>query len=299
MVQRNGLLWIGLVVLMLAAVCLVCVGAKENARAKAIGAMTAADVIERIKQNVTCQWSQQTVDTFKAGDPDVKVTAIAVSCFASLDVLKKAAASGCNLVITHEPTFYHHNEDTTRLEGDAVLAAKQKFIADNGLVVWRFHDHIHRNDPDGIVKGMIEKFGWDQYRQPGEQFCFKLPATTVGQFAGLLKSKLSNPVIRVVGDPDMKFTRFAFSPGAPGSTGQMNMLGRDDVEVLVGGETCEWETVEYTRDAISAGKKKAFIVLGHCNSEEAGMEYCASWLRTFVKEVPVEFIPAGDPFWSP
>ena len=29
------------------------------------------------------------------------------------------------------------------------------------------------------------------------------------------------------------------------------------------------------------------------------MEECARWLRTFVTEVPIGFIPSGDPFWMP
>ena len=29
------------------------------------------------------------------------------------------------------------------------------------------------------------------------------------------------------------------------------------------------------------------------------MEYCARWLKTFITEVPIEFLPAGDPFWTP
>jgi len=40
-------------------------------------------------------------------------------------------------------------------------------------------------------------------------------------------------------------------------------------------------------------------VLGHVISEENGMNECARWLKTFISEVPVEFIPAGEPFWSP
>jgi hypothetical protein len=27
------------------------------------------------------------------------------------------------------------------------------------------------------------------------------------------------------------------------------------------------------------------------------MEECTRWLKTFVSEVPVEFVPARDPFW--
>jgi len=49
---------------------------------------------------------------------------------------------------------------------------------------------------------------------------------------------------------------------------------------------------------VTAGKRKAVILLGHVVSEEAGMEYCARWLKTFISSVPIEFIPAGEPFWS-
>jgi hypothetical protein len=41
------------------------------------------------------------------------------------------------------------------------------------------------------------------------------------------------------------------------------------------------------------------IVLGHVPSEEAGMKECARWLKTFVPEVPIEFVPSGEPFWTP
>jgi hypothetical protein len=35
---------------------------------------TASDVIERIKQHVGVAWQAETVDTFKAGNPDTPVT---------------------------------------------------------------------------------------------------------------------------------------------------------------------------------------------------------------------------------
>jgi putative NIF3 family GTP cyclohydrolase 1 type 2 len=77
------------------------------------------------------------------------------------------------------------------------------------------------------------------------------------------------------------------------------LLARTDVDVLIVGETREWELVEYAQDAIAAGKKKALILLGHVASEQAGMKYCAEWLKSFIAEVPIEFIPAAEPFWSP
>jgi putative NIF3 family GTP cyclohydrolase 1 type 2 len=88
-------------------------------------------------------------------------------------------------------------------------------------------------------------------------------------------------------------------PGAGGSLEQMRLLARADVDLLVVGETREWETVEYARDAIAQGRRKGLVILGHALSEEGGMRYCAKWLKTFIKDVPVEFVEAGEPFWPP
>ena len=70
-----------------------------------------------------------------------------------------------------------------------------------------------------------------------------------------------------------------------------------DVQVLIAGETHEWETVEYVTDAYTEGRAKALILLGHIASEQAGMEECARWLRTFITDVPIEFVPTAD-MWA-
>jgi hypothetical protein len=47
---------------------------------------------------------------------------------------------------------------------------------------------------------------------------------------------------------------------------------------------------------VTSGKKKGLIVLGHIPSEQAGMAYCAEWLKGFITEVPVEVVAAEEPF---
>ena len=103
--------------------------------------------------------------------------------------------------------------------------------------------------------------------------------------------------LHVVGEPEMKITKLGLSPGAAGSQREIHALEQDDVQVLLVGETREWETVEYAADAVSEGRNKALIVLGHVPSEQPGMEECARWLKGFVKNLPVEFVPAKQPFW--
>ena len=263
--------------------------------------LTAREVIGRIQQHVGVQWQLETVDTFKAGSPEGPVTGIALTMMATMDVLERAAASGKNLVITHEPTFYNHLDKLDVLpekEKDTVLAAKLAFIAEHHLVVWRFHDHWHRRTPDGIEAGMARALGWEKQQDPENQYLFGVPPeTTLEALAADLKKKLDVHVLRVVGDPRLKVKKVGLVPGASGFQKETLALERNDVDVLVTGEPREWETVEYVADAVTQGKHKGLIILSHIPSEQAGMEECTRWLKTFVSEVPVEFVPAKDPFW--
>lgn len=260
---------------------------------------TAREIVRQIREHVGVPWSDDTVDTFKAGDPDTRVTGIAVTMMATLDVLQRAAAAGANLVITHEPTFYGHEDKTDALqaEHDPVYAAKDAFIREHRLVVWRFHDHWHRRTPDGVLTGVVRALGWQAYRErdPG---VFEIPATSLEALASHIRGQLHAATLRVVGDPALPVTRVALSPGAAGFDQQRASLQRRDVQVLVVGEAREWETVEYAGDAALAGGK-GLIVVGHIPSEQVGMDECATWLRTFITGVGIRFVPAADPFWSP
>jgi putative NIF3 family GTP cyclohydrolase 1 type 2 len=262
--------------------------------------LTARAVIERIQKQVGVPWRAETVDTFKAGDPDTAVTGVATTMMATYDVLQRAAAGGKNLVISHEPVFYSHLDSTAGLaaEGDKVWAEKDKFIREHKMVVWRFHDHWHMMKPDGVMFGVTRKLGWNAYQDAQARNIFTVPRKTVKALALEIQTKLGPKALRVVGAPDLEVRRVALAPGAGGPAGHLKALRRDDVDVLVIGEVPEWETIEYVADAAAQGKRKALILIGHIESEQPGMEYCAEWLKGFVKEVPVGFVAAKDPFWQ-
>ena len=263
-------------------------------------APTAREVIAAIQQHVGVPWNADTVDTFKAGNPDTPVTGIAVTMMATMDVLQHAAAQNLNLVITHEPTFYNHQDKPEGMEeSDPVWAEKRAFIEKHHMVVFRFHDHWHERKPDGIEAGMIHALGWEKFQSTENPYLFTLPETTLSNLAATVAERLHSPVLRVVGKPEMMVTRIALSPGAAGFVRESHALEMENVQVLLVGETREWETVEYAADAVTEGRKKALIVIGHIPSEQAGMEECTTWLKTFVHNVPVTFVPAQQPFWIP
>jgi putative NIF3 family GTP cyclohydrolase 1 type 2 len=261
--------------------------------------ITARQLVGEIQKQVGVEWQKDTVDTFKAGNPDTPVTGVAVTMMATMDVLQRASAKGLNFVITHEPTFYAHLDTPEGVpQDDPVWAEKRAFIEKHGLVVWRFHDHWHMRKPDGIEAGNVHALGWEKFQRPDNQYLFVVPETTVRALAAEVAKKLNSSVVRVVGNPEMKVTKVGFSPGAAGSEREIPALEQDDVQVLMVGETREWETVEYAADAVSEGRQKALIVIGHIPSEQPGMEECARWLKGFVKDVPIEFVPARQPFWT-
>jgi putative NIF3 family GTP cyclohydrolase 1 type 2 len=267
------------------------------------GSLTAAEVIDRIVKATGAALPANTVDTIKAGDPATVVTGIVTTFTPSMEVLRKAVAAGDNLIVTHEPTFYNHLDDPALFVEDAVYKEKLAYIHEHHLVVWRFHDTWHLRRPDGIVEGFVAQAGWKPYQNSGPDsetgMFFTLPQTTVLALAKDLQRRFHARSIRIVGDPALKITKVAYRPGASGEAKQVKALERDDVEVLVAGEASEWETVEYARDAQLQGRKKALILLGHLNSEEAGMDNCAQWLRGLFPGMPIRYVPATEPYWTP
>ena len=252
--------------------------------------LTPQRVVNMMKENVTCDWAETTVDVFKVGDPYTEIKGIAVCMFADLRTLQKAVEMNCNFIITHEPIFYNHLDETDAYANDPVYNEKRKFIEDHKLVVFRFHDHIHMTKPDGIYAGMIEKLGWQDFAVNDAGTLYKMPEKKLSDFARELKDQLGMQTVRVIGNQEMKFTKVGLAVGAPGGARQIQMLNLPDVEVMVAGEASEWETYLYANDAATLGKNKAVIFLGHTKSEEAGMDYCAQWLKSFVKDVPIHFI---------
>jgi putative NIF3 family GTP cyclohydrolase 1 type 2 len=69
-------------------------------------AVTAQEIVDRIKKNIGVDWGSDDVDTFKIGDPSTAVTGVVTTSMATLDVLQRAVQAGANFVITAAPTFY-------------------------------------------------------------------------------------------------------------------------------------------------------------------------------------------------
>lgn len=236
-----------------------------------------------------------TVDTLKSGKADAKVTGIVTTMFSTAEVIEQAVKLKANFIIAHEPTFYNHTDDTNWTGNNEIVKKKQALLDQHGITVWRCHDYWHTYRPDGILNGVLKKAGWLQYNSKVESV-FSIPSASLKEIAEHLKKTLQIQHVKVVGDLQQKCQRIGLMPGAAGGQRQIIFAEREKPDVLIIGETHEWETVEYIRDARRLGLSIALIILGHSVSEEPGMEWMAEWLQPRVPELKVTHIASKDPF---
>jgi putative NIF3 family GTP cyclohydrolase 1 type 2 len=265
-------------------------------------AMTARQVAELVGARIPRR--PETVDQFLAGDPDREISGVAVTMMATYDVLRRAAAAGLDLVITHEPLYWNHLGAPGltagyAAAGDPVYAAKSALVAEHGLVVWHMHDSWHDDRPDGITTGTARALGWLGREVSDEPATYRLEPTTLADLAAHVGTALGAVALRYIGDPAQPVATVALQPGFWGFEKNRPALARPGVDVLVIGEAHEWETHEYATDAADAGFGKGLVVVGHIPSEQEGMREAAAWLADLLPGLPVKLVPARDPYHHP
>lgn len=267
--------------------------------------MKVREIVERLLDNICGnERITHTCDIQTTGDPDMEVTGIVTTFMATVDVIRKTIETGANFIITHEPTWFNGKDDTDWCENDSVYLTKKKLLEENHIAVWRFHDHMHfGSSTDYIYTGMQKEMGWENYLQPDEMqpWVYEMPETTLRKLALELKERFEMDVIQIIGRPDTRITRAGLLVGG-GSLGlgrevmPMEVMERNQLNVLICGDITEWTTCAYVNDAQQLGFDRAMIVLGHERSEEAGMKHLVPVLRPLVGDIPVTFINAGEPF---
>jgi putative NIF3 family GTP cyclohydrolase 1 type 2 len=286
----------------------------RSAAGGSTGAVTAQEVVDRIKKNIGGDWKPDTVDTFKAGDPSTNVTGIVTTALASLDVLGRAVKAGANLIITSEPTYFAKADTPTpparRGPGvppdaplppsppDPVFTAKVDFIKKHNLVVWRFSDHWRLRTPDPFAQGLADVLGWSKFADADDPRHLTIPETSLDALASHVKKSLNaRGGMRIVGDPQLRIRKVVLLPGSTPIQSSVEVL--PGVDAIIAGEVREWESVEYVRDTVALGGKKSLTLVGRVVSEDPGMQVCSQWLKTIVPEVTSTWISAGDPYWRP
>lgn len=267
--------------------------------------MTIQKIIDNILAYHPDIGDRRTCDVAVGADPNQECTGILISIAPTVEIIRKAIAIGANFIFVHEPTFFSGYDDECEwLEGNDVYEEKMQLLKDNGIVVFRDHDHMHAHNPDGIFHYMIRQLGWSDYLcgENERDWQVRLPETTLGELVQHVKEAMALDTIRYIGNPDAKVSTVGFCghllPG-PHTNWSNNdqLLACCKYDVVIPGETVDWTVPLYYRDAAMLGKNKGMIIPGHFVQEEAGMRWAHEWVRPLVDpELPITFAAAGDMF---
>lgn len=230
------------------------------------------------------------VDTFKSGDPEAKVIGIAVGWMSYTWALEKAQQLGCNLFVTHEPTFYDHldaDQEVFRLPG---VVAKRQYLSSSGLIVLRCHDLWDLKPEIGIPDAWGRFLGLGQPAAARRYLrTYEIEPQPAIRFAEVMARRLAphgQPGVQLLGPTDKRLTRVALGTGA--ITPVIDMLADMDVEAVIATD----DGIDYWRDgALAIDLGIPIFVVNHPVSEFAGVEALAEHLRAAFPEIPVHHIP--------
>ncbi|NLS78748.1 MAG: hypothetical protein GXY76_15955 [Chloroflexi bacterium] len=240
----------------------------------------------------------KTVDTIKAGDPYREVKRVAVGWMSTILDLRAAHELGCDLFITHEPTFWEHSQEERELRGVEPGLTKQRFLDQTGMVVLRVHDTWDYWPEIGIREswarglGLTQLVGEDETRLHG---VYAVEPQTLGQFAAQVATRvkpLGEDCVRVMGDPERPVSRVAVGVGCLVPDKDAVDMGADALVVCYDGATY-WRKRERIYE-LGVG----VIVVEHGTSELWGLESLARYLGETFPELEVHSVANAPVPWT-
>ena len=212
------------------------------------------------------------------GRQDKEVGKVATCMVITPDVLREVVAWGADIIVTHEPTFLTDKEDVQEYPP---YAFKRAVLEREDIAVCRWHDSAHHGDTDYVSAALIKRMNWKGTFDGKLTFIFDDPVTPL-QIAKDIREKMDIKQPRIVGRTDGEVKKITLQLGMRGSAPYLDML-KNDVDLALCGENCEWSDCEPIRDMAQIGMQKSIIILGHAASERDVMYDLALYINSYFK----------------
>lgn len=237
-----------------------------------------------------------TVDTFKQGDPEAEIDGIAVGWMSYTWALERAVELGCDLFVTHEATYYDHFvEPAPENFPDAIadlIEDKHAFVDEHDLTILRCHDvwdeypgqgvpdawgdHLEFADADGSA---AQADGYYRAYELGDR-----TARDVAEQVARTTRDLGQEAVQLMGPGNAPVSRVVIGTGA--ITPVPELIDRYDPDMLV----CSDDGLSYWRDAaIATDMGIPIAVVNHATSELTSIERLAAALDDRF-DVPVHHV---------
>lgn len=265
--------------------------------------MTPAALLQHLHSLAPWLDPETTVDRIVIGDPEAEIGRVLVTWMSTFDACRAAVARNCQLIVTHEPTFWSHQDEIATSAGvahpvwQAAFARKRQFIADHRLVILRCHDVWDFMPEIGIP------FAWARFLGLGDTpvamsgnralHRYHLEPLTVDDLARRVAAKtaaLGEPAVQVVGDGARLVSKIGVGTGCYCNPVEMQHLGCD-LSIVCDDGNWYWENLQCSSD-----NDHPVIRVNHGTSEEPGMRSLSDYLSRVFPHLAVEFLPHGSCF---
>lgn len=261
--------------------------------------MNVRELFEHFVNNASWVDPEATADAIEYGDPDKPVRRIGTGWTGCVANLRAAAADGCDLYITHEPSFCEFWDPQLKFRESAWGRARVRVLEESGMAQIALHDTWDVWPTWGIGDSWLsaldlgEPVAEAQYRYQLDPSLggmmmplFEIPETTVDAFAAWLAEKVRpyrQHGVAVMARADAPVRRVAVGAGCTTPSFEMIALGAD---TLVQPFDRAFQTI--TRiPCVDLGA--SVIVLEHGVSEMPGMENMARYIEETFPDLEATF----------
>ncbi len=141
--------------------------------------VTAGRLVDRMMKNTGVPWQSQQANGFAdgihLGSSDTFVTGIVTTFTPTVDVLRRAVATGKNTIICRETPLYSRGERAPLfwrnappppkglLQKHATAREKQELIDSNHLVIIKLSENWDASKTDAQLRALAMTLGWQEY----------------------------------------------------------------------------------------------------------------------------------------
>ncbi len=265
--------------------------------------MKVTAILEHFRSFAMHLAAEDSVDRIIIGDPEKDVSQVGVTWMSTFANVREAVGRGCQLVITHEPTFWVHANELATVESwppDSLKRQaadrKRRFIEENGLVIARIHDAWDAMPEIGIP------WAWARHLQLGNkpvavgehafQQRYDIKPVSLEELARRIAARTAlfgEPAVQVIGPPDKIVSKVGVGTGCYCNLELFQQMGCD-VSIICDDSNWYWEWVQFAAD-----NDHAVIRVNHGVTEEPAMITLTDYLNQHLP-VNAQYISHGSTF---
>jgi len=235
----------------------------------------------------------ETVDLFMHGDPEIEVSGIGVTWLATDAVLKQAAHTGCNFVISHEGAFYNNylQYESEKKHHEA----KHTLLDELEITLFRCHDTWDRMPQFGIADSWASFLQFPVMKAPVDSYYRVCRVENLSLEETMLKilekvKPLGQKSLQFMGNKDQKINSLVIGTGAISRLPAMKELGGDLLLATDDG-------VHTTYCGLwSYDLWVPVVMVSHATAELPGMKAMVPYLEKLYPGTPVTYLPGEFPY---